>query len=501
MTRFSFVAAGLAALALVSACGSDSSGDDVSATLAALRIEPATFSLEEGTTAPIAAIAKMTDGAEKDVTAEALFTVEGFSVAIEGTELIAREAGTATVTATFGGKTATAAAEVTAAPIAALAVQPPEGAAFKVGTTVQLQAVATWENGYAGPIVGGVTWTSSNEAVATVDANGLATIVAGGPVTFTASARDLEATFSVTGTCDYPKFSPELVYDRVVPPLSWPAKWPDGTEFTLDLRDVHCNADWKHVKTFTVVLSAGWCTPCTLYAQRLENEVEALRAKGMEILIVEVQDTTGDLADLEFAYSHLDRITGTIPAIAAGDADTQPTPGFLNGSAILRAFPSVFVVRTRDMRIIADQNRANSYLPLLQIAENPEGDWSNTTPVFKNNCQPGQDGVEPNDTFAEATPIEPGSFEDGICTDGNDFFKIDLEGEWTVRVEFDHDVGDLDVFVWDTVRDQPAQSGSQVIGSSGSGDVEEFSHSGPAIIAVQGYRRASAPYTLTLTAH
>ena len=498
MFRIWSTAACLVAFALAAGCGSDSE-DGSAAEVTGLRLAPASFALAEGERSPIAAIAVMGDGKEVDVTSDAVFSVDGSSVLVENGEVAGLEAGNATISATWSGKNAAATAEVTASPISSLTVEA-EGD-LSVGTTVQLRAVATWENGGTGPIVTGVTWSSSNEAVATVDGAGLATIVAGGPVTFTAQARDREGTLTANATCEYPRFSPELQYNRIVPPLAWPAKWPDGTDLNLDFRDVHCNADWKHVKTFTVVLSAGWCTPCTLYAQRLENEADALRAKGMELLIVEVETRTlRELADLEFAYDHLDRITGTIPPIVAGDLDTSPRAGFLQDSAILRAFPSVFVVRTRDMRIIADQNRANSYLPLAQIADNPEGDWSNTTPVFKNNCGSSPDGTEPNDSWEQATPITPGTFEDGICTDGNDFFKIDIDGPWTVKIEFDHDVGDLDVFAWDTGADQPAQVGSKVIGSSSSNDVEEFSHSGPAVIAVQGYRRASAPYTLTLTA-
>ena len=51
------------------------------------------------------------------------------------------------------------------------------------GTTAQLMATLTPEGSF-----GSVTWTSSNESVATVDGNGVVTAVAGGTCTITATA-------------------------------------------------------------------------------------------------------------------------------------------------------------------------------------------------------------------------------------------------------------------------------------------------------------------------
>ncbi len=383
---------------------------------------------------------------------------------------------------------------------------------FVVGTPVQLHAMGSMEGREPQAITEGVMFTSSNEQIATVDATGLVTVLAGGDVKFEAHLGDLHASIeSVRTTCVYPRFSPELQINRVMPPLAWPAKWPDGTDFEFNLANVACDLDWKETKTLAFVISAGWCTPCTLYAQRLENEVAQLNALGMEIVIIEAQDVQGDPADLAFAYSHVERITENNPAITAGDADTmrvvgdgtEPASEFFGSSSIVRAFPTVFVVRTRDMRIIADQNRADTYLPLQAIAADPEADWTNPgEPTFTNRCGDGDDeGGEPgNDTPAGAATLATGSQTGGICTDAPDFYRVDLDGAWTLQLDFEQSVGDLDVFVWDEARNQPAQRNGQVIGSSGSTSPEVFEHSGPALIAVQGFQHASAPYTITLTA-
>jgi len=386
---------------------------------------------------------------------------------------------------------------------------------LSVGQSVQLRAVGIDAKGNRREMTEGVTFVSSDERVATVDASGLATVHKRGAVSFTANVGQLEgklepATESIE--CKYPNSAAELQYGRIMPPLAWPAKWPDGTDLQFDLKKVYCELDWAETKTIAFVVSAGWCTPCTLYAQRLENEVAKLESLGMQVFIIEAQDYDYLPADLEFAYKHVDRITDTIPGIVAGDEDTlrntpsgtlEPVSLFLQKSAIVRAFPSVFVVRTRDMRIIADQNRADFYLPLDKIAADPDADWSKSgNPVFENRCGAGdEESSEPNDTAASAAPLSPGVHEGGICADGPDLYQIDLTGTWTVKLEFEQSVGDLDVYVWDTSVEppQPAQQNGHVIGSATSTSPETFTHTGPAVIAVVPYQHASAPYTLTLT--
>ncbi len=382
---------------------------------------------------------------------------------------------------------------------------------LSVGKTAQLKVWGTNADGAEKALTGDFTFTSSDDRIATVDATGLVTVHKRGPVTFGVNAAEfsLESSWDVTPTCEYPEFAAQLQYNRIMPPLAWPAKWPDGSDFEFSLEKVYCDLDWQETKTIAFVLSAGWCTPCTLYAQRLEGEVAQLRQLGMEVVIIEVQNIEGALADLAFAYSHVNRITDTIPGIVAGDKDTMnffdgellPNSGFLNTSAILRAFPSVFVVRTSDMRIIADQNRADFYLPLGDIAADPNADWSKSgEPVFDNECRAGdEEASEPNDTPDVAAPIGVGTVTGGICKDGPDMYRVDLTGDWTIQLDFEHEVGDLDIFVWDVARNQPAQKNGQVIGSSTSTNQEKFDHSGPAVIAVMPYQHSSAPYTLTLT--
>src|SRR5436190_50024 len=86
-----------------------------------------------------------------------------------------------------GGKTETAAVTVTQLPVASVTVTPAT-ASVMVGQAAQFTAIPKDANGFAlaGRVV---TWSSNNTAVATVNASGLATGVAVGSATITATSE------------------------------------------------------------------------------------------------------------------------------------------------------------------------------------------------------------------------------------------------------------------------------------------------------------------------
>ena len=119
---------------------------------------------------------------------EAVATVENGVVTGTG-------AGTATITAKAGDKTATCAVTVTSAnvPVTGITLN-----SVYSGMIVEdkVELIATVTPDYATDKT--VTWTSSNEAVATVDANGVVTAVGAGSVKITATAGEASASVSFT---------------------------------------------------------------------------------------------------------------------------------------------------------------------------------------------------------------------------------------------------------------------------------------------------------------
>jgi hypothetical protein len=280
---------------------------------------------------------------------------------------------------------------------------------------------------------------------------------------------------------------------------------------------------------------------------------------GAEILYIEAQDSQFQPAPSRYAFQHIRGLIDAGPGIRVGDADTylmaengsrMAAPEFIQDQMLLEAFPSVWVVRKRDMRLIADQNRSNFYLPLSLIVADPDIDWSDPPPPpFRSNCLEGEDEelldtecqasfmgdvcvgdddcmapskcdeeserctqgicdgrcdpstdrcLEPNDSIFEAKSIEIGmDYQGGICNERPDFFRFITLNKWKLTLTFSNEEGDLDVYLWDKDTDTiKLDENNRRIGSYGVEDTEVFEGEGPAYIAIIGYNSSSANYTL-----
>jgi len=103
--------------------------------------------------------------------------------------------GTASISATSEGKTGSATLTVTQAPVAFVTVNPP-GATVVQGDTEQL--TVTLKDAHGSVLTRPVTWSSSDNAVASVSASGLVTANSPGTATITATSEGQTGTSSVT---------------------------------------------------------------------------------------------------------------------------------------------------------------------------------------------------------------------------------------------------------------------------------------------------------------
>jgi hypothetical protein len=107
--------------------------------------------------------------------------------------------GTSTISATDGSVSGATTLTVTAATLTSIAVTP-ANQTIAGGTTEQFTATGTFTDGSTANITSSVTWNSSNTAVASINASGLATGLTAGSSTITAalgsvsSATDLSVT-------------------------------------------------------------------------------------------------------------------------------------------------------------------------------------------------------------------------------------------------------------------------------------------------------------------
>jgi uncharacterized protein YjdB len=74
----------------------------------------------------------------------------------------------------------------------------PAAETMSVGDTQQFTAMADYSNNTSADITSSVSWTSSSTSVATIDRNGLATAVASGTATITATSGGISGSTTVT---------------------------------------------------------------------------------------------------------------------------------------------------------------------------------------------------------------------------------------------------------------------------------------------------------------
>ncbi len=189
--------AGAAAALLVFgvlACGDDPVEPPVATTVA---VSPATASLASlGETAQLSAMVRDQNG-DVMTGAPVNWSSSDNAVATVNTSGLVTAAGngTATITASSGSASGTASVTVAQVPTA-VAVTPASVTLAAVGETAQFTAEVQDANGNA--VAGAsVSWASGDEAVATVDADGLVTAVANGTATITATSGSLSGTGTV----------------------------------------------------------------------------------------------------------------------------------------------------------------------------------------------------------------------------------------------------------------------------------------------------------------
>ena len=162
-----------------------------------ITLNPATATLVVGQTTQLAA--QLKDEAGSILNGRVIsWSTNRASVATVSSEglVTAISAGTATITATSEGRSATAAITVNLRPVSAVIVSPEEVTLF-AGQTVQLSALVTDDRGQ---VLSGkqVTFTSSSNATATVSAQGMLTAVATGTATITATSEGATGQATIT---------------------------------------------------------------------------------------------------------------------------------------------------------------------------------------------------------------------------------------------------------------------------------------------------------------
>jgi len=201
--------------ATVSATSGDVSGDTTltvtDATLVSIAVTPADASIADGTTQQFTATGLYTDASTQDLTTEVTWDSSDDEIATVSNAddskgfATAVGLGTATVSATSGGVTGVTTLTVTDATLVSIAVTPADPS-IADGTSQQFTATGVYTDASTQDLTEQVTWSSFNEAVATVsnadDSKGLATAAGAGTTTVSAISGGVtgDTTLTVTAT-------------------------------------------------------------------------------------------------------------------------------------------------------------------------------------------------------------------------------------------------------------------------------------------------------------
>ncbi|MBL8918932.1 MAG: Ig-like domain-containing protein [Myxococcaceae bacterium] len=139
------------------------------ATLQTLEVAPGAVSVEAGRTTQLRAMAFFSDGAVRDVTAQATWSSLAPMVASVSPRGLVRGlvSGPASIQATFQGRTATGTVRVEQPTLVQLSVSPGV-LSVPLGLPAGFEATAAYSDGSTLPVTDQVQWTSSNPAVAEV---------------------------------------------------------------------------------------------------------------------------------------------------------------------------------------------------------------------------------------------------------------------------------------------------------------------------------------------
>lgn len=155
------------------------------ATLSLPKGKPGTLRVTVSPAPPAATDVTLTSSDASRVSVNSMVVVPAGSLFADFPVLAVSE-GSAVITASLNGSTATATVTVTPAEVVMLTLAPQNPAAY-VGESVPFTAIGTFTDGSTQNVTTLVTWTSSDETKAIINSGGVATALAVGSTTITAS--------------------------------------------------------------------------------------------------------------------------------------------------------------------------------------------------------------------------------------------------------------------------------------------------------------------------
>ncbi len=185
---------------ITAALGAETGSTNLSVvpTLVSLQVNPLTPSIAAGTTQAFTATGTFSDGSTQNLTASVSWSssVPAIATITAGGLANGIATGQATIAATAGSVSGSTVLTVTPATLSAITVAP-ANPAIAPGTTQSFTATGLFSDGSTQDLTTSVSWSSSIPSVATINTSGLATGLAPGQTTITASSGSISSNSAV----------------------------------------------------------------------------------------------------------------------------------------------------------------------------------------------------------------------------------------------------------------------------------------------------------------
>ncbi len=275
------------------------------ATLVSVQVTPTDPTIADGTTLQLTATGLYTDGSTQDVTTLASWSSTNSNVATvsnaSGSQGLATsvDAGSTTVTASFGGRSGTTTLTVTAATLVSIDVTP-TNPSIANGTTQQFTATGLYSDSSTQDLTAQATWSSTVASVATISntagSNGLASATGNGATTIRATFGTISGstTLTVTGV---------TLTSVVVTPVNPTMAKGSTVQFT-------CTGVFSDNSTQDLTTTALWSTTNAAVAT-------VSNASGSQGLATAVEVGTADIGCTVGGFSDSSTVTVTAATISS----------------------------------------------------------------------------------------------------------------------------------------------------------------------------------------
>lgn len=430
----------------------------------------------------------------------------------EGVELRGLEMGTTDLTATLGALSVVQPITVVRASAETLTVEVVEAPGLMA--LGEIRANATFRDGTSGDVTMEASWSSSDPSgIATFDdpsRKGLLFGVGRSAATITATLDGISASADVQAPCGLEPSS-SINNGQVLPNMSWANSVMydlegSRTDMPLSVEQMMCDPAFDGYRAFIFSLNAGWCGPCHAWMRTAAASEAQLAQEGiLPVFVIGDTATQGTYGAADTAYA--ERLTQThaqdAMSIRVGDAETMGagSQGIKQVLNITNGWPSLFVVRRSDMRVLTLASGAPRTVDSIVQTVNVQTGGGGSGP--QSLCEDGVDeALEPNDIVQIAAPLGEGELSAGICNSAPDFFRVNIEGPWKVTATFQNANVDIDLYEWNVEADAIMIRDNKPSGSfSPTSSFESLELSGEAVIKVQAKQaegRRSGPYTLVV---